>query len=161
MTPESLPAAELLWDLKSPCADCPFLRSSPPHHGVARGIPQVIFSIDAGTFAHTCHKTDNRPSCDGPRNFDGPTRHCAGAVLMLLKTGQGKDLQLPLLQAAEQGKLDLAEMTARAKASPNVFTLRGFLVFYAQWAQRKLEQAEAAERRRKYPRRKQKVKHGR
>jgi hypothetical protein len=89
-----------------------------------------VQSITDGKVAHTCHKTDNRPSCDGPRNYPGPPQHCAGLILMLLKTGRGMDLQIPMLRAAEAGKLDLALMTAKAKRSPDVFRLGEFIEFY-------------------------------
>lgn len=125
-------AADLDWDLKSPCDDCPFLRTSPFHEGVAGSIPKTMEAIEAGAFAHTCHKTDCRPSVDGPRTWRGRTKHCAGALMMLLKTGKGLDLQLPLLQSLEQGKWDAKEMTARAKADKRVFTVGQFIAFYAR-----------------------------
>lgn len=86
----------------------------------------------AKPFAHTCHKTDNRQACDGPRNWQGERpQHCAGALMMLLKTGQGHDLQIPMLNAMQEKKFDIEEMTARAKADDRVFTVRELLRFYA------------------------------
>lgn len=129
--PGLLEPVELDWDLQTPCGDCPFRKSSPFHQGVAKGLPLYLEAIDRGKLAHTCHKTDNREECDGPRNWKGDRpKHCAGLILMLLKTGDGKDLQLPLLQAAEAGKLDLARMIELAADSQDIFTLKEMLAFY-------------------------------
>jgi hypothetical protein len=123
---------ELDWDLTTPCGDCPFLKSSPFHEGVAESLASYAESIEMGVFAHTCHRTDNRPTCDGPQNWKGERpKHCAGAIICLLKTGKGKDLQMPLLQAAERGDLDIRKMTAIAAADTRVFTLPQMLAFYA------------------------------
>lgn len=124
---------EIGWDLKRPCADCPFVRTSPAHEGVAGSLPAYMESIESNQFAHSCHKTDMRPECDGPHTWHGKPQHCVGALMMLLKTGEGMDLQLPLLQAAQEGKLDLAEMTAAAKANADVFTVKELLAFYLKW----------------------------
>lgn len=131
------------WNRTTPCSDCPFLKTSPFHEGVADSIPQYVESIQRGQFAHTCHKTDNRADCDGPRNFNGQPQHCAGAILMLLKTGMATDLQLPLLQAAERGELDLKAMTAKAKVAAAVFTLPELLRFYAAELKRQISTPKA------------------
>jgi len=119
---EAITARDVAWDLKNPCNDCPFKRKTAFHEGVAGGLPQLIESLEDGRFAHTCHKTDNRSNCDGPRNHDGPVQHCAGALLMLLKPRSKHGLQLPLLQAAEAGKFDLDDMIQRAKGRPDIHT---------------------------------------
>lgn len=134
-------AADLHWDMRNPCSDCPFLKSTPFHQGIAKSVPAVHESIEQHTFSHSCHKTDTRPQCDGPvrgKETGRPVQHCAGAILMVLKTGKGADLQLPLLKAMESGKIsakDVQKMTRRAKRDANIFTLRGFIDFY----RRKLE----------------------
>ena len=120
------------WNLKQPCADCPFTKRAPFHEGVAGSLPNYVERIESHQFAHTCHKTDRRPECDGPHTWDGKPEHCAGALMMLLKTGDGKDLQLPLLEALQEGKFDVEEMTRLAKANKNVFTLRELLDFYLE-----------------------------
>lgn len=133
-------AKDVGWDRKSPCNDCPFLKTSPFHEGVAGSLPLYMQSIQDGEFAHTCHKTDNRPGCDGPRNWHGEQpQHCVGAILMLMKTGKGMDLQLPLLRAAEAGKIDLREMMDRAKKAANVFTVFELLKFYGRKLGEKLQ----------------------
>jgi hypothetical protein len=133
-------ADEIEWDRPSPCGDCPFLKTSPYHQGVAGSLTAYVESIRGNRFAHTCHKTDNRPACDGPKNHAGKPQHCVGAILMLLKTGNGMDLQLPLLQAAEAGKVDLAARMAQAKAAKNVFTVKELLRFYRTEVAKRLEQ---------------------
>lgn len=124
--------ADIDWDRQSPCNDCPFLKTSPFHEGVASSLGEYMDSIRAGTFAHTCHKTDNREGCDGPRNHEGRPQHCRGAVLMLVKTAHGLDLQLPLLKAGEAGKLDIFEVERQAKAAKHVFRLDEMLKFYGK-----------------------------
>ncbi len=142
-------AADVHWDLRNPCADCPFMKTTPFHQGVAKSIPGVVRSIEDGNFAHTCHKTDTRKACDGPvagKETTKPVQHCIGSILMLLKTGKGKDLQLPFLQAIESGKLsgdDVHRLTARAKSDPNVFTIRSFITFYRDKLQKMLRKKGA------------------
>lgn len=144
---EAVLVSDVDWDLKNPCDDCPFLKASPFHEGVAENLVQTTEAIMAHRFTHTCHKTDSRPSVDGPRTWPGKVKHCAGALLMLLKTGNGLDLQLPLLQAIEAGKFDIKEMTARAKADRSVFTVPGLLKFYANGMARRARRRKARERR--------------
>lgn len=131
-------ASDLHWDLKKPCADCPFTKSAKYHGGVCSSLPEYVNSIEAGRFAHTCHKTDVTEECDGPPDRHGPPQHCAGALMMLLKTGGGNDLQLPLLEAAADGKFNIDEMTKRAREDDNVFTLRELLVFYGNELRKRL-----------------------
>lgn len=115
-----LSASDVAWNLRKPCGDCPFRRDAPPHIGVAKSIFEYLKSINENRFSHTCHKTDNRLECDGPRNFAGDRpEHCAGALHFLIRAGV--DLQLPLLQAIEAGKLNIAQANADAAASDIVF----------------------------------------
>ncbi len=142
-----LPADGLDWDLAGACNDCPFRKSTPAHIGVCESIPFYINSIDANIFCHTCHKTDNREGVDGPRTYQGKPKHCYGALVMLLKTGDGKDLQLPLLRAVEDGKLDLETLSRIAENDSEFFTLREFLGFYGKWLRGKIREAEEREER--------------
>ena len=141
------------WDLQRPCDDCPFTKSAPYHEGVAGSLENYFASISNNTFAHTCHKTDNRQACDGPKNFKGERpQHCVGAIMMLLKTGKGMDLQIPLLQAMQDGKIaNIGELTARAKADDNVFSVGELLRFYSNelFARINTSRAKAAARRQK------------
>jgi hypothetical protein len=131
---------DMAWDMARPCSDCPFLKSSPFHNGIARSLPTYQALIDAGHFAHTCHKTDPRKACDGPQPQDGrPVQHCAGALLSLLKTGDGYDLQLPLLLAAESGKFDVHAMTKAAEADDTIHTIPELMQFYLSELEAHLE----------------------
>ncbi|MES2342287.1 MAG: hypothetical protein V4597_11460 [Pseudomonadota bacterium] len=146
---ELLTVNDVAWDRQRPCNDCPFLKTSPFHEGIAGSLPAYMESIKGGTFSHTCHKSDPRPECDGPHTWQGQPWHCVGAVQMLLKTGGGLDVQLPLLQAAERGELDLAAAAIAAKADDRVFTVTGLLRFYERELGRRAAtpKAKAAARR--------------
>lgn len=131
-------AGDLHWDLRQPCGDCPFLKTSPYHEGVEGHVSEYAAALQNNEFGHSCHKTDNRANCDGPirgQRLPAPIQHCAGALLMILKTGRCFDLQLPLLKAMEAGKISaeaVREMTRKAKADKRVFTVPGLLKFYAK-----------------------------
>lgn len=137
------------WDLKHPCGDCPFLRTSPFHSGVAKSLKAYVESMRGGTFLHTCHKTDNRQGCDGPRNWGGRPKHCAGAILMLFKSGGTAWLQAPFIRAIDDGKVDVAALAIQAKADRRVFTLRGLLGFYLRHATKLLAKGRSCKTRRK------------
>jgi hypothetical protein len=130
--------SDLHWDLKSPCADCPFRKSTPFHQGVAEGSPDLINSMISGTFAHTCHKTDPRADSEHGKRHTGKLQHCIGALFMLIKTGRGRDLQIPLLRAAEESRLDVHELCKNANADEDCFTLREFIDFQAEGLDRVL-----------------------
>lgn len=147
---------DVVWDLKSPCDDCPFMRTSPYHGGVAESLPGMAESImERHEFSHSCHKTDCRPSVDGPQTWQGAVKHCAGALMMLLKTGKGLDLQGPLLDAASKGKFDVHEMTRRAKLDGRVFKLNEMMDFYQRAMARRMRnyRRQDARRRKKAERR--------
>lgn len=109
------------------------MKTSAFHEGIASSLISYLDSIDSHKFVHTCHLTDNNPQCDGPKNWKGEKpKNCAGAIMMLLKTGKGYDLQLPLLQAARDGLINLKEAKARTKKNRNVFTIAELLGVYAK-----------------------------
>jgi hypothetical protein len=121
---------DMHYDLQQPCGDCPFLKSSPYHQGVAKSLPTYIDAIKSGSFGHSCHKTDPRLACDGPHPTDGrPVQHCVGAILMVMKSGKYW-MQRPLIKAHDDGKIDLLEWERRAKLDDRVFTWRGMIRFY-------------------------------
>lgn len=131
-------AKDLRYDLRSPCADCPFLKTSEYHEGVAKHIPGYVAELQNNNFGHTCHKTDTRTGCDGPvrgKETSKPIQHCVGALMMILKTGRGFDLQLPLLEAMEDGRIsgeEVTAMTARAKKDKRIFTVPQLINFYGE-----------------------------
>jgi len=121
---------DLRHDIRTPCNDCPFRKSSPFHAGVARTLPTLLEAIDDGKAAHTCHKTDPRPSCDGPRPQGGTVQHCAGMTLMLIRTGDGADLQRSIIRAIDDGRLDIKTMAAIAETADDVYTVKELRSFY-------------------------------
>ena len=74
---------EVKYDLKKPCADCPFRKDAKWHGGIFDEIPTLMKSHEAKTLAHTCHKTD--PMSDSPegQEYKGELQHCAGLLLMM------------------------------------------------------------------------------
>lgn len=74
---------KIKFDLKQPCKDCPFKKSTPKHKGIASSLIEYSGFIDQGTFAHTCHKTDKRADSPEGRKFKGTPRHCAGALILM------------------------------------------------------------------------------
>ena len=127
--------SDLEWDLKGPCSDCPFRRDAPDHEGVAKAVVGYYETMENHKFAHTCHKTDNRPVCDGPRNHDGPVQHCGGALLFVAKADV--PFQRPMMLAAEAGKLDLDALFERAKKDKLVFgSFQELAAYYLKMAQR-------------------------
>lgn len=120
---------DMRYDLRKPCDDCPFMRATPYHSGVAASLLKCKESIDTNVFSHSCHKTDNRKACDGPKGHKGPIQHCVGALLMILKS---KDVpyQRPMLIATDDGRLDFWKWFRAAKADRKAHTLRSLMDFY-------------------------------
>ena len=106
---------EIRYDLKKPCADCPFRRDVPAHEGIAVSIPEYADHIKEGIFSHTCHKTDARSDglVDG---YEGPIQHCAGSLIFMLK--MKAPIQVAMLDPLADGRLDLSRYD---KADPRVF----------------------------------------
>ncbi len=132
---------EVNYDLKRPCNDCPFMKTAKFHEGVADSLPDYLDSIKAGTFSHTCHKTDNREAVDGPKNCTGPVQHCLGSILMLLKTsnkarsnyGRGLWNQSGIVHGLKSGKISderFGRLSKQANENPKVFTLLELMDFY-------------------------------
>lgn len=123
-------ANDVRYDLKHPCDDCPFVKDSAFHQGVARHLPDTLRAIETGTFAHTCHKTDPRPSCDGPHLHDGPVQHCAGAIIMLFKSQNGRWMQAPLIKAFSEKRVDLNYFEELANRDRRVWSVKAMARFY-------------------------------
>lgn len=134
-------ADDLHYNLKSPCADCPFRRDAPDHAGIVSAIPGYLETIAAGRFGHSCHCTD--PSADGFKGGDGPIEFCAGSLQFLLRSG--KWLQKPIAKAIDDKRFDVIAMEKRAKRSKIVFkSVREMLGHYIGVA-RRLVEAQAAD----------------
>lgn len=69
--------------LKKPCADCPFLESTPKHSGVLESLSEYYTSVENKRFIHTCHKTDSRADSEEGKKYRGQTQHCAGALALM------------------------------------------------------------------------------
>lgn len=74
---------EMRFDLKKPCADCPFRVGAPYHEGVLRDMVELHGGLEMGTMAHSCHKTDSRSDSEEGKRYTGPVQHCAGLLLMM------------------------------------------------------------------------------
>lgn len=110
--------SEVNWNLKKPCADCPFKYDTAFHAGIAKSARDVALGIEHGNFAHTCHKTDVRSDCESAK---GPVQHCAGMMIMAKKSDKITD---PMLVAMREGKLNIDEIPD----DPDVMTVRDFLI---------------------------------
>lgn len=128
------------WDLKGPCNDCPFRRNAPDHEGIVANVVTYVESLRGGVFSHTCHKTDNR--ADGPKNHVGPVQHCGGALHFMIRAKC--DLQGPLIQAVDANKLDIHEVSRRARRDKRVFgSVRELIEYYLAMARRIMEKKKA------------------
>lgn len=82
------------FDLKTPCKDCPFRSDRPGYLRKARA-REISTALDprhlGGGSTFTCHKT-TVPADDDDEDggmVDGPNaQHCAGALIMLEKSGR-------------------------------------------------------------------------
>lgn len=133
--------ANMAYDLRRPCDDCPFVKASPWHEGIAAGAMKCVKTMERHRFAHSCHNTDPDADCATAKHYKGPLQHCRGVLIMMCKTGDGWDLQLPFMQAAEAGKLDLEELSAAADRDTECFTLVEWLEFQAAGGERKFARA--------------------
>jgi hypothetical protein len=79
------------FDLKRPCANCPFRTDIPPFLRPARAkeILDVLIQ-QQGTFA--CHKTVDYSGEDGAARRSDSEKHCAGATILLEKIGRPNQL---------------------------------------------------------------------
>lgn len=78
------------YKVKTPCNDCPFRKSAPLHNGVMKDLPEYHKRLKAGSFGHSCHKTDART--DGFVNeYNGEIQHCMGVLSMFKKMDEATD----------------------------------------------------------------------
>jgi hypothetical protein len=104
--PSAVDPYAFAWDLKTPCNDCPFLKSTPCHDGIASDLPTLLKHEDHGNYAHSCHKT--HPGADGwVETYQGPVQHCAGFTIMKIKSD---NITTPMLLAKVKKKLDFKKM---------------------------------------------------
>lgn len=105
------------FDLRRPCKECPF-RNDRPGYLTRERARQIAHALDPGRpdlgGSFTCHKT-TVPADDEDEDgdmMDGPNaQHCAGALIMLEKSGRTDHNQIlrimGRLGAYDPDKLDL------------------------------------------------------
>jgi len=120
-------SAELRFDLKKPCKDCPFLKTTPHHEGVASDLMSISTSIESENAAFTCHKTDPRSDSPTGQRHTGPVQHCAGFILMCEK---GKTPQVPYLTAWCSRQFDLDKLD---KSAPVYDSFMDMVRSYGHW----------------------------
>ena len=74
------------FDLKKPCADCPFRTDVTPYLHLERA-EEIVDGLTHQQQTFTCHKT-NSQSDDGETIETEDSQHCAGALIMLEKMEQ-------------------------------------------------------------------------
>lgn len=76
------------YDQRTPCKDCPFKTDTQLHDGVGAEIGNHAIALAFGEERyHTCHKTDPRSDSPDGQKHKGPMQHCAGFLIMLVKSG--------------------------------------------------------------------------
>ena len=133
MSMRAIDVSELSFDLKKPCKDCPFKKSTPVHEGILADLMDICNKLDDGTGIFTCHKTDpNTDSTDGQK-FKGKLQHCAGFMIMAVKSKKTTD---HMINAYADNKLDLAGL----ELSPEVSTRKEFVMKHADYCTMKLKE---------------------
>lgn len=114
------------FDQKNPCADCPFTRNGPPGHtGVLSSLVTYAEMIETGELVHTCHKTDQREDCDGPKRMPGGSHSpdntvnaCAGLMQLFAKSDYPFG---PMISYASRQGVDIGDLIKRANSNDDVF----------------------------------------
>jgi hypothetical protein len=119
----SVKKGDLGWKLRSPCAECPFKTTTPFHEGVAADLPATLTAMMEERFAHTCHRTDPRSDYKGAKRYRGQVQHCAGALIMMERSGR---VSLPMADAIASGALDPNKLDMKAP----VYTIREMIDAY-------------------------------
>lgn len=117
---------KIRFKLRRPCAECPFKKTTPLHRGVALNLDTLAESLRDETFAHSCHRTDSRSDYRQAKRYRGEIQHCAGALIMMEKSGC---VSLPMANAMAFGELDVKRLDMAAP----VYTVYEFLTIYIDW----------------------------
>lgn len=128
--------SQLNYDMKEPCNDCPFRKSTPwDMKGV--GIDKLNFMVDTIVYgqegAHTCHKTDPRADYEPAKDYKGGLQHCVGFLRMCEK-GFSRKLSSrtgTAHRAILAGKLDPAIL---ADPKDEVSSLKDLVDACREWA---------------------------
>lgn len=137
--------AQLAWDMKEPCKECPFRKDVPPERkGIEETLPAMVKALKPdghGSFAHTCHRTDPRVTDGGfKEGYDGPIQMCGGFTLMMFKSGLFSG---PLLRAMAKKKV--THKTVSKEAMRGVHTLKELTSVMRHWAEKELERLKHAD----------------
>lgn len=84
------------FDLKKPCANCPFRKDIPFFLSKARAT-DIVNAVTKEDKTFSCHKTVTYGD-DGESVFTPKEQHCAGALILVAKTGAANSM----LQIAER-----------------------------------------------------------
>lgn len=98
------------WDMKEPCAECPFKCSTPiDRKGLLDENKILSFSegLHNGQIAHTCHQTDPRSDCESAQNYTGALQHCMGFAIMAEKSNMVTN---PMWRALGRGNLKVEQL---------------------------------------------------
>jgi hypothetical protein len=118
----------LRFDLRSPCADCPFRNDLPINEGTVGTFAENIWSIIRGEFVHSCHKTDPRSDYEPAKDYRGPIQHCAGAMVMMEKSEEPSNF---MLWAEAQGKMKRKRLNLGAPVD-DIYTTAGRYVDFCK-----------------------------
>lgn len=121
--------AELRYDLRRPCADCPFRRDVPKHEGFGSGLAELYLAMFImGTKGHTCHMTDPMGDSLAGQRFEGPLQHCAGALILMRR----ESIEPPssVTRAIDDGRFDFDQL----EDAGVVYGSLEMLQSYAAWA---------------------------
>lgn len=126
MSTDRMPA-NIRYDLKRPCSDCPFTPRAALHQGVGHDLGDALaVQIMSGSAAHTCHKTDPRADSPEGQRYQGEVQHCAGFLLMMERAS---DRQNSAQRACQDGRFDPKKLDR----SVRTFTLLELCKVYVQW----------------------------
>lgn len=96
------------WDLKIPCAECPFRKSTPCEKKGIQDLPGLVDTMmTTGVIAHSCHRTDPRSDYANPKLINGKVQACAGFTLFALNSGYPTG---PMMRAYSAGKLSIKKL---------------------------------------------------
>jgi len=122
---------EFEFNLHGPCNECPFRKGAKLHTGILKDMSRFFDSIDSGTFAFSCHKTD--PRSDGYiEKYDGKLQHCGGSLVFQRNIGMLRKNRA-LLADYIMGRLDYSLIRKSKKVFESKFEmLKHYLREYKQ-----------------------------
>jgi hypothetical protein len=135
MSSKVIDHSTLRYDLKKPCKDCPFLKTTRFHEGIYNSLPELVSAADRGLMCHTCHKTDPDSDSKEGTSYTGPLQHCAGLLVMM-----SKDEEMvckPQLSAWASKKWNPDKMDKKALVWDNLVEM---ILAYSAWRKKLLRE---------------------